>query len=209
MKHMIKAFFEYLVNKKKRCCSTDGPDKVSMSIEVDGGTEVRNFALYFTSRVSQTDHTKIVFYDILVYEEVPGKEPEWMEEPMLAFGINAHGSLIITNTLDLEDDLFEKAQVFVAQLMKHWEIVWNKPSAISVIELPPFPENCNPFHHDLVAMGSALSGGWFAMYHQHAGKDTDGVPYEEPETIVLVNSRTGRRFELDMTFANLPLEKKD
>lgn len=70
--------------------------------------------------------------------------------------------------------------------------------AIKVEESESFPPNCNPFHHDMYHSGCHLTGHWTAMF-------STVVKDGEPEYIYLINTKTGRRFRLDLTAANLPI----
>lgn len=68
--------------------------------------------------------------------------------------------------------------------------------AIPKVEpLPSYPQNCNPFHHEPILMGTQLVRGWVAM---HEGYDRP----EEPQPlnfVILVNTRTGQRFKVTLT----------
>lgn len=74
--------------------------------------------------------------------------------------------------------------------------VWKDFVPPTLDYMAPFPAESNPFHYDHSNMGCAVSGGWYAMYNQHAGNNLDGKPYPDPKYIVMVNSRTGQRFKL-------------
>jgi hypothetical protein len=78
------------------------------------------------------------------------------------------------------------------------EVSYRKPHKLPEIEaMSSFPANANPFHYDHGNMGCNVSGGWYAMYNEHAGTDRDGKPYRDPKYIIMVNSRTGQRFRLN------------
>jgi hypothetical protein len=90
------------------------------------------------------------------------------------------------------------------------------PDLPTVKELPPFPPYSNPFHHDAFNMGCDISGPWMAMYREHGGlkqahNKTDAdkqsklpVFYDDPQYIILVNQKTGQRFQL--TFPTVAVE---
>jgi hypothetical protein len=77
-----------------------------------------------------------------------------------------------------------------------------------VVPLEAYPANCNPFRHDACNMGCQVSGAWVAMYSQHAGlkqehnktdeekASTEPVYYDDPEYIIMVNTKTGQRFKI-------------
>lgn len=96
-------------------------------------------------------------------------------------------------TIDEMTDLcFELSKRLSALEEKH------KDQAIKVTRLSSFPPNCNPFHYDLGNMGTPIVGGWMAMHSGFYGEDRDGKPHRDPDNIILVNSRTGRRFKIDL-----------
>ncbi len=91
--------------------------------------------------------------------------------------------------------------------------VWYEETADlpKLVPMTSLPKGCNPFHYDTYNMGCELSGAWVAMYNQHAGLKQDHnlsnyervrrnegevVYYDDPEYIILVNTRTGQRFRL-------------
>ena len=57
-------------------------------------------------------------------------------------------------------------------------------------ELPPFPADSNPFHHDSFSMGTDLPRSWVVM---SAGFDRENGF----EDFYLVNTKTGQRIQLD------------
>jgi len=116
---------------------------------------------------------------------------------IVSFHINSYGGVYQSDDIDVTQ--------YIEGMLQETGLAHEFPCAISVKELDQYPENCNPFLHDLFSMGADISGGWMAMHSNHFGNDLNGRPHPEPQTIVLVNVRTGRRFELDMTEANKPV----
>lgn len=129
-----------------------------------------------------------------------------LSEPNVSITINSAGGFY-HNWINEESNNID-IMPYIEALLNIFKLADQFKFPISMKELDPFPENCNPFHHDSWRMGTQVSGGWWAMYDQHPGVNREGDPYPEPETLILVNSRTGRRFELDMTDANKPLVKE-
>lgn len=69
---------------------------------------------------------------------------------------------------------------------------------IKVKELPPLHPNVNPYIFDSVRQGVKLSGNWEAMFQQ------DLKCSHDQSELILVNTKTGRCFKLDMTNAAMP-----
>lgn len=64
----------------------------------------------------------------------------------------------------------------------------------SLLNLDPFPAGDDPFHHDLVQMGTPLVRGWFAMHHGYDSKDRpSALPH-----IDLINTRSGQRIRVQL-----------
>lgn len=65
---------------------------------------------------------------------------------------------------------------------------------VLVDELPAFPPNSNPFHHDAVSMGSDIDGNYTMMM--------SGVNKEKHNAKYLVHGKTGQRHALYMVSKN-------
>jgi len=74
---------------------------------------------------------------------------------------------------------------------------------VNVEVLKNIPPEANPFHHDAFNMGTDLARGWMAM---HAGFDNKESPFAM-EYIILVNTRTGQRFRINL-LPEVPKRKK-
>ena len=61
---------------------------------------------------------------------------------------------------------------------------------LKIVELSPFPENCNPFHHDLSHMGTPIGKDLMLMHSNHNT--------EECKYLIFVNTKTGKRFRLEL-----------
>lgn len=70
-----------------------------------------------------------------------------------------------------------------------------------ISDMPPFPENCNPFRHDSFSMGTELPRSWMVMT---SGFDS----VNGHEDFYLVNTRTGQRLHLDFE-AKTPRYEED
>jgi hypothetical protein len=80
--------------------------------------------------------------------------------------------------------------------------------AITVVEIASIPPNSNPYHHDSIRMGCPIGHHWEAMYYSPQSSEQDPKPCLTE--LVLINTKTGRRFHLDLTKANeLPEIKKN
>lgn len=107
---------------------------------------------------------------------------------------------------------FQMAEAIAAELNRSTNPVI-KPEVSTHAALPriealeSLPPNCNPFNHDHYHMGCNLSGAWMAMYDQHYGIKPDynreleekgvlGLYYPDPKYIIMVNVKTGQRFQI-------------
>lgn len=79
--------------------------------------------------------------------------------------------------------------------------------AITVQEHASIPPGSNPYHHDSIRMGCDIGHHWQAMFYTPQSSEEDPKPCLTE--LMLINTKTGRRFHLDLTRANeLPSEKK-
>lgn len=188
MKHKAQAIYEFLVKLFRRMPVGDVRELIN--------TVVVGTRAYKATGLAEVG-VDFIYYKI---EFNPLHGPD----DTVRFAINEHGG-VSQKLDDKERDLAP----FIDAMVRGFNLEGQFKSPISVKELEPFPENCNAFHHELTRMGCPVSGGWTAMYSEHHGLRHDGNLHPEPEIIVLVNERTGRRFELDMTDANKPLVKNE
>ena len=72
--------------------------------------------------------------------------------------------------------------------------------AITVQEFQPIPRGANPYLHDLFHQGVGLAGNWEVMFSKPQVTDENADP--SLTYLILVNTKTGRRFNLDLTEAN-------
>jgi hypothetical protein len=58
----------------------------------------------------------------------------------------------------------------------------------TIEELESIPAESNPFHHDLYNMGTQMGKDLMIMHGNHSSEDC--------EYLILVNTKTGRRFRI-------------
>lgn len=79
--------------------------------------------------------------------------------------------------------------------------------AVTVQERSSIPPGSNPYNYDDIRMGCDIGHNWQAMFHSPVRTEEDPKP--SLTELVLINTKTGRRFHLDLTRANeLPLVEK-
>lgn len=80
--------------------------------------------------------------------------------------------------------------------------------AVTVQERSSIPPGSNPYLHDSIRMGCDIGHHWQAMFYSPQSSEEDPKPCLKE--LVLINTKTGRRFHLDLTKANeLPEIKKN
>lgn len=72
--------------------------------------------------------------------------------------------------------------------------------AFTVREMSTIPPNANPYHYDSIRMGCDIGQNWQAMFYTAQKSEEDSNP--SLNELVLINTKTGRRFHLDLTKAN-------
>jgi len=116
------------------------------------------------------------------------------------FTINKHGGHSFGQNEDISLDLFPTLlERYIDLLLEHFGIKKQFDCPITVRELEPFPENTDPHLSDESSMYTYIAKPWCVLHK--------GGSY--PDTIILANGVTGRRFELDLSKVNVPLIKGD
>lgn len=64
---------------------------------------------------------------------------------------------------------------------------------VTVKPLPPLPPNSNPYHYEQTLCGATIHGATHAMF---------SATGNEAKTVVLINTRTGKRVEVDLSALN-------
>lgn len=59
-----------------------------------------------------------------------------------------------------------------------------------IVELEPFPADCNPFHHDMSNMGTRIGKDLMLMHSNHT--------HEVCKFLIFVDTKTGQRFRLEL-----------
>ena len=130
----------------------------------------------------------ISYFQVYIYDNV-------VEKKTMGFSINSAGGMLVEDEFDIGENPQEK---YVNELYTYYfpsQPVAQQP--ISVMEIESIPPNSSPFHYDLSRMGVHIGGDWTIMYNSNDSKGIDRV--------VLVNTKTGRRFDLDLFEAEKPI----
>lgn len=190
--HRVQAVFEYLAKTSPtKLVIQDKNYEYNLISKNYGPDKELNCFVY-----SITDHVKklclelnicnngVIFGEIKVNLDPSGKqvspeEPEYVDEKELIKYIDLLINRIFS---DLQKE-FDKA--------------------ITVREMLSIPPGANPYHYDSIRMGCDIGQNWQAMFHSVQSSEEDPKP--SLNEIVLINTKTGRRFHLDLTLANEPV----
>lgn len=123
----------------------------------------------------------------------------------ITFYIQRNGVSYISH---LNDEVREKErfpQLYYVDILLEYFDVDTNPGA-TAMELSSIPVNSSPYVHDRERSGTHLWGGWEAMWKSEKAYGKDGTPYDEMDELILVDTKTGRRFSVDLT--EITKEKK-
>lgn len=116
------------------------------------------------------------------------------EKAIMSFSINSAGGMFTSEPFQAKDTL-KPPEKYLDVLLDEFNLEHLFKGPISVKEIEPIPPGSNPYLFDHDRAGIPLAGGWEFMYLS----SNDGI-----RNVVLVNTRNGRRFDLDLYEASKP-----
>lgn len=179
--HAVIAVFEYFVNKKVSMTATDDYQFIFKESSDDNGELVS--LTYFVTEKNQCV-SEITFYKNGCISGFKQVGPSINDE-------EGKDYLYGKDLLKYVDALFKE---------KQFEDKSAFDEAITVREMSTIPPNANPYHYDSIRMGCDIGQNWQAMFYTAQKSEEDSNP--SLNELVLINTKTGRRFHLDLTKAN-------
>jgi len=187
--HHVIAIFQYFVNEGICIIATDDYQFIFKESSDDNGELVS--LTYFVTEISQSV-SEITFYKNGCISGFKQVDPSINDE-------EGKDYLYGKDLLKYVDALFKEKQFQDKSAFDE---------AITVLEMSTIPPNANPYHYDSIRMGCDIGQNWQAMFH--TAQNTREDPNPSLNELVLINTKTGRRFHLDLTKANeLPDIKKN
>ena len=141
---------------------------------------------------------EIIKKQIKEYDPALSGAADKSKDDILAFENEHHGVIFGGSASPFTYDQLITVSQMTAEMGR--EGITNT-TAIKVEEVESYPPNCNPFNQDLFHMGSQITGNWMAMYKEHIARKPED---DEAQYMYLINTKTGRRFRLDLSEANKP-----
>ncbi len=132
---------------------------------------------------------KIAYYTIIIHEKESNKV-------LMRFTINSGGGMNVHDDFFDSDNCFPQEE-YINKLLGRFSLDREFNSPISVIEIDPIPAGDNPYRHDNWRQGLSISKHWEVMFATHSKDEIDYVR--------LINTKTGRRFDIDLYDAEKPL----
>lgn len=186
--HRVQAVFEYLLKTPLEKFSFSNYDFSLIRKEFDSHKQIDGFVY------SVIDHAKKVYVQLNIYPSG------------VIFGhINTDYESLNEEELEEKSEYLpeNKAVKYIDLLIDHFDKQEEFAQAITVREMSSIPPGTNPYHYDSIRMGCNISQNWQAMFYTAQSSEEDPKP--SLSELVLINTKTGRRFHLDLTKADEPV----
>ncbi len=179
MRHKAQAIFEHLseLYKRRKLRSSSDENYSDYLIPSNISLLFRIEAVYDTF-----DKEKISYFEVIIYSNDADKD-------IMKFSINSAGGMIVREDYEVEGDKHPQEK-YINLLVERFYLDWKFQGPISVKEIEPIPPGANPYNHDSWRQGSSISKHWEVMFTSNG---EDGI-----ENVRLINTKTGRRFDLDL-----------
>lgn len=187
--HRVKAVFDYLIKTTLEKIEFTNYEFDLIRKELGSHGQIESF-VYSVADSVKSIHVELnicsngVIFGFLINKDQPVEDPEYLSEKELIKYVD----LLMENKYFYDQSQFTEA--------------------ITVREMSSIPAGANPYNHDSIRMGCDIGQNWQAMFYTAQSSEEDFKP--SLNELVLINTKTGRRFHLDLTKANeLPDIKKN
>ena len=186
--HTVIAVFEYFVNKNVSITATDDYQFIYKESSDDNG-ELVSLTYFVTERNECVSEITFCKNGCISGFKQVGPSVNDEEGKDYLYG----------------KDLLKYVDALVKE--KQFEDKSAFDEAITVREMSTIPVDSNPYHYDSIRMGCSIGHNWEAMYYSPQSSERDLKP--SLTELILINTKTGRRFHLDLTKANELPELKE
>ena len=180
MHHKAQEIFETIV---RRFFSGDKPTTISTIYAGDYAVDV----------MPHYDSGKVSYLKLSFYNMGTGRPNVMM------FSINSGGGMVVDDGYEVDNVRFPQEEC-INLMIEHLGLGDKYQTPISVKEIGSIPAGSNPYRHDEWRMGASISKFWEVMHTSRGDGDIDNV--------ILIHTKTGRRFSLDLYEAEKPVVEK-
>lgn len=183
--HRVQAVFEYLAKTSptKFVIQDKNYEYNLVSKNYDRDNELNCFVY------SVTDHVEKLRFELNICKDG------------VIFGTHGNEKFVEEPNYLYEKDLIKYIDLLINRVFSDLQKEFDK--AVTVREMPSIPPDANPYQHDSIRMGSDIGYNWQVMFHTPRCSEEDPKP--SLNEMVLINTKTGRRFHLDLTLADEPV----
>lgn len=156
--------------------------------QVNNHFQIKNDRYRLKANINYDDFNKSTFYVTVEIHDIQ------QDEDIGVFYLNIEGKFWYLDIYDdpLSQEEEQKITHKAIEILKlFFDVKKYENSPASVKELTSIPPNANPFVYDRERSGVEIIPGYVAMF-------MTPMEGQDLETFILVNTRTGRRIEIDL-----------